>query len=305
MKKVHVLLSTYNGQNYIAQQLDSILNQQGVILTCLIRDDGSTDNTLSIIYKYLEKYENITLISEQNIGYKASFRKLVELASDEYDYYAFSDQDDVWEIDKLKNAIELIEKNMLNKPDMPVLYYSNCTLVNRDLSCLGLLHKNTNFIPNSKLQALVQGYVHGCTMVFSKSAKKEICKYTPKNEYAHDFWIPLVLLFIGHIIYDDNSYILYRQHDSNAFGGKSPFKKVIRNRLSQFSKGNFYSRLIIDLLEGYSDFISPNDQLLLNHILRYRKSLITKLRLIINKDLRRNTLKGTMFLKLSILLSKF
>ena len=97
MKKVQVLLSTYNGEKYLKEQLDSIIAQKGVDVHILARDDGSKDDTIKI----LEGYENIDIIKGSNIGVCKSFFELIN-KSGEYDYYSFADQDDVWDCDRNK-----------------------------------------------------------------------------------------------------------------------------------------------------------------------------------------------------------
>ena len=94
MNKVQVLLSTYNGEKYIKEQIESILNQEGVEVSLLIRDDGSSDRTIEIVKKISEQNNNIILFKGQNMGPARSFMDLVK-KSDEVDYYAFADQDDV------------------------------------------------------------------------------------------------------------------------------------------------------------------------------------------------------------------
>ena len=94
--QVAVLMSTYNGEKYIRDQIDSILSQIKVNVTLFIRDDGSTDSTVKIITQYTEKYSNIKFWVGENIGVGNSFMQLLYSLTDEFDYYAFSDQDDIW-----------------------------------------------------------------------------------------------------------------------------------------------------------------------------------------------------------------
>ena len=127
MKKVQVLLSTYNGEKYLKEQLDSIIAQKGVDVHILARDDGSKDDTIKI----LEGYENIDIIKGSNIGVCKSFFELIN-KSGEYDYYSFADQDDVWDCDKLVIAINKLEKCN----SKPAVYASNTRLVDANLTFL-------------------------------------------------------------------------------------------------------------------------------------------------------------------------
>ena len=107
--KVMVLLSSYNGEKYIREQLDSILTQQGVEVTLLVRDDGSRDATPRILREYAERCKNVIVLPEENVGCVSSFRKLLTEAYnyiDRVDYFAFADQDDVWLPEKLKSGAD-------------------------------------------------------------------------------------------------------------------------------------------------------------------------------------------------------
>ena len=120
--KVQVLLSAYNGEKYIQEQIDSILNQSNVEVSLLIRNDGSTDDTRKILDS--QSTQNIKCINDKNIGLVRSFVELINQA-DEAEYYAFSDQDDVWDNDKLCSAISMLE----DYKNMPAVYSSNARLV--------------------------------------------------------------------------------------------------------------------------------------------------------------------------------
>lgn len=104
-KSVQVVMSTYNGEKYLKEQIDSILSQEGVDVRLYIRDDGSSDRTTDILASYQE-HKNVKIEKGNNLGFAKSFLTALD-ECDEADYYAFSDQDDVWEKDKLSTAIEI------------------------------------------------------------------------------------------------------------------------------------------------------------------------------------------------------
>ena len=133
MYKVAVLLSTYNGSKYIKEQIDSILSQEGVNIDIYIRDDGSTDETVNIIYEY--KSNNIFLTEGKNIGVGNSFMELLYSVPEIYDYYAFADQDDIWSEKKTRIAIEVLQKNKKH------LYASNQELIDKSGKSLGLRYE--------------------------------------------------------------------------------------------------------------------------------------------------------------------
>lgn len=301
MKKVQVLLSSYNGQKYIRQQLDSIFNQEGVEVHCLVRDDGSTDGTTNILSEYQNVHKNMDVVHGNNIGYKASFMELVKM-SGEYDYYAFADQDDVWKPNKLLKAIEKICDE---EQDKAVMYCSNCTVVDSSLNYVSMLHTKDNIIPDSKIRALFQGFAHGCTMVFNRNARDLIIRLKTGNVYSHDFIIPIIILFLGKVVYDKNSYILYRQHEENYFGSKQSISKIIKAKIKQLKVINFYSGMINDILNEYVDLLSENDYKMLKRISEYKGSLNQRISLLFDKEIRRSTIRGTLFLKGLILFSRF
>ncbi|MBI9065666.1 MAG: glycosyltransferase [Salinivirgaceae bacterium] len=301
MKTVQVLLSSYNGEKYILQQLGSIFKQKGVDVFCLVRDDGSKDNTLNILLDCKKVYKNLEVIVGENIGYGASFLELIKLSGD-FDFYSFSDQDDVWEPLKLIAAVEHIKK----MENVPTMYFSNLTIVDNELNKIGVLHNIGNPIPDDKLTALVQGFTHGCTMVFNKNSRNLVNSYKPLQSYAHDFWIPLIHFFVGKIIYDKNSFINYRQHDNNVFGQKRSLLRLLMLKLTFFSeKKNYYSLLAKDLILGFKNILNTEDYQNLKDISEYSNTFSGKLKLLFNRKIKRNTFKGTIILKFLILFSKF
>ena len=111
MYTVQVLLSTYNGETYLKQQLDSILNQKNVAVKLFVRDDGSSDGTVDILRAYAALHDNICYLCGENCGVVASFFRLFELSDPDVDFYALSDQDDVWDEDKRKSKSPKKKKN--------------------------------------------------------------------------------------------------------------------------------------------------------------------------------------------------
>ena len=165
-KKVAVLISTYNGEKYIREQLDSILNQTYKNIEIVIRDDGSKDSTIEIIKEYQQKNTNIILKEGTNIGFLKSFFKLLELAN--ADFYAYCDQDDIWLENKIKLAVESLEKLDDSKPNMAFAnsdYYSE----NMEFIGKGEEHKTFSF-QNSMYECVAQGM----TMTINQVAKEYI-----------------------------------------------------------------------------------------------------------------------------------
>ena len=134
MKKVQVVISTYNGEKNIVRQLDSIFDQVDVNVSVYIRDDNSKDGTLEVIDSYIKKYPNkkIEVSKGENIGYAKSFWTALR-DCEEADYYAFADQDDIWFSDKLKKSIEVMDDN---KSGIPQMTYSKMLRCDEELNPL-------------------------------------------------------------------------------------------------------------------------------------------------------------------------
>ncbi|WP_223065896.1 glycosyltransferase family 2 protein [Paenibacillus caui] len=253
--QIQVLLSTYNGEKYIKEQLDSVLAQQGVSLNLLIRDDGSIDSTCSIIENYVEKNQGRILFSQgANSGAKGSFFKLIEQSSDGMDYYAFCDQDDIWEPGKLQRAVSLLKQE---DNDLPLMYCSATRMVDNTLSYLGTWPS----VPRKSLtlyNALVENIAVGCTMVMNRAAMELVKKHLPRdyaNVIMHDWWVYLIVSAFGKVNFDDTPHLLYRQHGGNVLGGQTDgVLAKWRKRLKRFSQGQNHYILSNQARLFYSTF---------------------------------------------------
>ncbi len=295
MKKVLVLMSTYNGENYIADQMESIIKQKGVSISLHIRDDGSKDSTVAIVKDFMKKYPNIKLdMGCSNLGYKRSFIKLLYKCEDNFDYYAFSDQDDIWLEDKMSKAIERLES--LHKP---ALYYGMMTMVDAELTILPyqqILKK-----PLNKKSVLFQNFVQGSTIVFNNAFMEIVRKYHIDKEVAHDIWLPIIAYYLGEIIGDNNSYILYRRHEQAVTERMK--REYWKNLLMDIVSGEKVCNLAYELLEGYADMLNKYDAKYLNLIKEYRR-MDNKLKILLDREIRKYSLKGTILLKLAFLFNR-
>ena len=214
MKTVQVLMSTYNGEQYIREQIDTILKQEGVDVRLFIRDDGSTDSTIKIIRQYEEEYQNIITVSTgSNLGFANSFMFLVDHCEN-YEFYAFADQDDIWEPNKLISAI-----NKINIKE-PALYASNLLVFNTAEKRKYLLYDEgqKNEILHNLNEHCYMFNPYGCTMVWNHALQEQLRLYEKPNNQTHDVWVNLVAHYTGKTYFDFNSYINYRVHGKNACG---------------------------------------------------------------------------------------
>lgn len=234
MKTVQVLMSTYNGEKYLREQLESILGQTYPCIKVLIRDDGSTDGTVEILKEYKRKYNNVTYYKEENIGVIQSFLKLLRDSDDCVEYYAFADQDDVWLPEKISRAVQMIEEKHSEKP---VLYCSDTYITDEKLNIIKKEDKNPR---PSFGNALVQNVCTGCTAVMNRELRDIINETRPVDIVMYDWWFYLSATLYGEVIYDQDAYIYYRQHENNEWGVKTRKRDVIKYRLKQLLKKRGY-----------------------------------------------------------------
>ena len=280
MKDVVVLMSTYNGEKYIEQQIYSILAQKKVNVQLIIRDDGSNDHTVEIIEKIISDNSNICLYKGTNIGYIASFMWLVKNAPISEDtFYSFSDQDDVWNENKLISAIKCLEGTGIK--DEPLLYYSDLNVVDENLKFIKKANNWEGSI-NKYMFSVFIG-IRGCTMVFNYTLEKLLQKYEPSTIYGHDTFIALLAFWAGHVVYDPNAYINYRQTGSNlSITGTSKLDSIKKN-LVFFKKrldvkANMHEINAQRILEFFNEDIKGKDEL--RKVADYRKSMKDKITLL-------------------------
>ena len=220
--KVQILLATYNGENFLREQLDSILNQEYKLWEILIHDDGSDDNTISILNEYQNNYpKKVKLLIDQKIFFSASknFFHLIENRSKEANLYCLCDQDDIWHKSKLKFFVERYNSK---KDKEPLLIHSDLSLIDDKGQLLEnshnkLINNQKNFI--SKNTALYYNAVPGCALSIN-SALADKVSYN-KNMVMHDWWILLSAIYENtNIVYIDFPLVKYRQHSGNVLGYK-------------------------------------------------------------------------------------
>lgn len=307
--KIHnivVAMSTYNGELYIQEQIDSILEQKNVKVDLFVRDDDSKDKTLEILKTYAKKRNNIHFIKGENLGVGNSFMELLYSIGCQYDYYAFADQDDVWLPDKLNQGIAKIEDS-----DKPRLYVSNQILVDKDLNMLKMRFEVPPGV--SFKQILCQNQVSGCTMIWNRkmqellvNANRRPSKELLKNR-IHDVWVAMVASVAGKIIYDENSYILYRQHENNVVGvKKNSIIKQWMKKLKDDSQRNGRSKLCKEINDKFGDIIYDMEcKQNIDIYGYYQNDWRKKIKLLQDRDITNYTGESIFGLKMKILLNLF
>ncbi|MBQ6587460.1 MAG: glycosyltransferase [Butyrivibrio sp.] len=215
--KCAVFLSTYNGERYLAQQIESILDQKDIDIYLMIRDDGSTDNTVNILETFCEDYR-VKFFRGENIGYGQSFLRLLYSADDSYDCYAFSDQDDIWDDDKM-----IVGWRTIKELEDPTLYYCSQRIIDengkfiREDSSLERITRCTGYTASKS------NLIRGCTMVWNRKMQAELLKNRPEINRIreHDIWVSWLALCVGKVVFDNESHMDYRQIDSSVSPGAS------------------------------------------------------------------------------------
>lgn len=276
---ISILMSTYNGERYLQEQINSIVNQKNVNARLIVRDDGSTDNTIQLLRQFKEK-GILDFYQGENQGPARSFMSLLSNAP-ESDYYAFSDQDDYWEKDKLLVAVNSINDNK----SQPALYFS----------CTQLTDDKLSPIPSPKLkpyltfgESLIYEFIPGCTMVMNKSLRDIVITHRPDYIPMHDVWIYSIAQAIGaKIIFDPMPHILYRQHSNNTIGqGYSLWHEWNRRWQRFYNNEESRSHRAKEILAGFSDYIPEENLALLHSFIKGKRSFPKRVRLMTDKRLR-------------------
>ncbi len=272
---VTVLLATYNGENFLEEQLNSLLNQSFSDFRIVIRDDGSTDSTLEIIERYKgispEKIE-ICPSGEPTHSAAGNFFKLIELFSD--DYIMLCDQDDKWLPDKIEKTLAAMKKAEEELGvNTPILVHTDLRVVDEKLDTI-----NDSFVKLQRLtpktaslnSLLMQNCVTGCTAMFNKALLEKL--FILPNEVAmHDWWLALIAACFGQIIYIDEPTILYRQHSNNEVGAKdvNSLSFILKKLKSIQKMKDMYKTISLQALflkDNYSELLDYKQKRLLSAV---------------------------------------
>lgn len=287
--RVAVLMSVYNGGKYLDQQLQSIFGQTigSDQIAIYVRDDGSSDCTAEILEKWKDRFpRNFFLERGKNVGAAQSFWKLLN-KNIEAEYFAFSDQDDVWYPDKLERALAFLESN---KKDVPMLYYSNARLVDADLNDMGAdATPKGQSLSAFKILAGISAL--GCTMVFNRETKKFAEDSSLQAIEMHDKSLLLLTYLAGCVLYDDRPGLAYRQHGDNVVGMNVRGTRRLWARWRRTYKRWFCSKAIRlssqaeELLDLLGEDITEEQKSVLQDFVGYRKHVSMFWRLWKNEDL--------------------
>lgn len=297
MDTVQILLSTYNGERYLTELIESLLQQDYPNTEILVRDDGSTDGTLLILSQYAAQ-GRLRLVEGRNVGVPSSYFELLALSSEEAGFCAFCDQDDVWRRDKLSRAVVQLKSA---RQDHPALYCTAVDVVNEGLGNIGRSAPLKR--PLGFRNALVQNVATGCTIVLNRKARDLLLRHKPKQARMHDWWAYLVVSALGEVIYDREPSLLYRQHGANVIGAHRGLRKWAQ-RLKRHLAGqgiHLVTRQAREFRNVYGQSLEPEKARVLNRFLDGRGSFLGRLLYVFAADVYRQSTIDNLLLRVMIL----
>lgn len=217
MEQVDILMATYNGEKYLKEQLESILNQTYTNIRLLINDDCSTDKTIEILKEYEQKDNRIYVqYNNENLGSIKNFENL--LSRVENKYFMLADQDDVWMPQKVEKSLDKITKENADLvfTDLEAVDENLKTITPSVVRYMGF-KKNIDKYNDYKL-VFLRNCVTGCTIISKKELIKKYIPIPNKEPMVHDWWMALMIAQDGKLAFLDEPTIKYRQHSKNQLG---------------------------------------------------------------------------------------
>lgn len=268
-------MATYNGEQYLSPQIDSILENTCQDFQLHIYDDGSTDNTFSIAKDYAKKYPE-KIFASQNKKNKGVIRNFLEATAQlEADYYMYCDQDDIWLPEKIQKTLHFIEtQEATTTPPYrtPVVVFADAKVVDASLRETAPSFQQQSGYATHALDLphlLMENKLIGCTMMFNRALRNKLLQTDfPSSIRMHDWWIALIGASFGKVAYLDKPLVLYRQHEKNVIGGSSK-SSYLKDRISHLKRNRevLYATMAQGkaFLSTYEQSLSPEQKKILRH----------------------------------------
>jgi len=271
---VSIAMATYNGELYLKEQLDSILDQTYNNLEIIICDDLSNDKTIEIIKEYQKLDSRIQLyINETNLGFKNNFEKAISLCKG--DFIALADQDDIWE----ENKIEVLT-DCIGQYD---LIHSAASLIDENSNIISPLWIKQDDFKYTFTKLVFRNTITGCTLLFKKELLKEFSPI-PSGEKYHDWWLALLASKNNGITYYDKPLTKYRQHSNQDTGSKiedlfSKLKRIVTELINKKDSNRYMnSQLQVERLESFllerNKIFSKKEIIIITDALNYHKNYL-------------------------------
>ncbi len=269
--RAQILLSTWNGAAHLREQLDSLVAQTAWDdCELIIRDDGSSDQTLEIVHAFAAAHGNVQIAEGSNLGVIASFGELMKLADASADIFFFCDQDDVWLPTKVEAAIDALRDHLGS--DTPALYASRSIVTDAILNPIG--ETNEHLQGPSFRHALVQTLAPGHNMAFNAALLTLARENYPASELImHDSWLYTIASGLGVVIFDRTTYCLYRTHGTNTLGYDTGGLAQLRARVQRVlgRDRSAYTRQAVAFDALFADRLDVDDRAALTGFAYSRK----------------------------------
>ena len=268
MSTVRILLATYNGENYIAEMIESILAQDYTDWQLVLSDDQSKDHTVSILESYAGKYPDRIMHYRSGLHFGNAQGHFLHLLNRFPDapYIMFCDQDDIWHRQKISETLQKMQE--IEKPGVPALVHTDLRVVDGKLKEIHPSFLGYSGLSGERLtlrQLLVQNVVTGCTMMVNRPMAELANAHLPAGKILmHDWWLALIGAAMGTVGFLDQATIDYRQHGNNTVGAKdtkslSYILKKIRNDGVRKAMEDTYAQAEI-FLEAFGDLMAPEQR---------------------------------------------
>jgi len=295
LPRVVIIMSVYNAEKYLSEQIDSILAQRGAQVFLYIRDDGSCDRTPKILEEYARKDFRICFNRGANIGAMKSFMQALFDCPLKGDFFGFGDADDVWVPEKLEYTIGFIEKIICSHEaaDCPVAVSTKLMVVNERLERIG--ETQTPKLQLCFENALIETVTSGASIIMNKPAYDLIREYHPTHAVMHDAWVYLLITAFGVFDYGDRPTILYRQHDSNVTGTAHGLKRRLGLRWHRIQSSSPYWAQAAEFATLFRLRLEPRKRKILDDYLCYRNSFASRLRFALYPSVKAQSMKANLF----------
>lgn len=289
-KRVVILMSTYNGEKFIREQINSILSQDYDNFHLLVRDDGSNDNTVSILSEFAQADGRVSFINKdhlENFGFNYSFITLIQEGlkrEPDASFFAFADQDDVWFEHKISQAIEMIESNceIISAPGNIVYYYANKQWTDE---VLNPIHEdNMVYCRDDYFDMFMLPPVYGCTSIISKELAQKALEKRPVENLLYDVYIyRLACALGGRLIHDERTCMYYRRHGNNASGDAMQFSLIrgLKKYLAEPKSLHGIQKYTKAIYNNYADDMPLEQNKLCQLIIEYDRNIWKKLKLLV------------------------
>ncbi len=299
-KKVAVVLSTYNGEKYVKNQIDSILNQTYKNIEIYVRDDGSKDRTIDVLKEY-EEQGKIKLYPKENVGFIKSFFECLSFCKDA-DYYAFCDQDDEWFEDKIERAIVKLNEKDSNKP---LLYFADYDFYDDNMQFIS--HSKSHKYGPSFRNAIVDCITLGINTVINKKARDIMVNSGIQKSCGHDWTAYMICSSMGEVIYDKVSTLKYRRTGKNVSPGGKGFIAFQIWRIKKFFVNDYFSNVKEELIEFenlFGDKLSEKDKKILSLFTNKKYSFKNSIKKVFYPKMFRQKLIDEIMLRVIFLIGK-